>query len=48
MGADMVEKCERCRKTLESPIKLYVHLIEKHGFTEEEARLAAWPKGALL
>ncbi len=43
-----MEKCSVCKKNMGSPLKLYVHLVEKHGKSEEEARLAAWPKGAVL
>ncbi|MCL5253934.1 MAG: hypothetical protein M1351_07610 [Candidatus Thermoplasmatota archaeon] len=41
-------KCDLCKKNFDTPLKLYVHLVEKHGFSENDARLAAWPKGAQL
>lgn len=44
----MAEKCNECGKALESPIRLYAHLVEKHGYSEERARQEAWPKGAAL
>ena|GEM_PF-5330236 len=44
----MAEKCPDCGKSLDSPLRLYAHLVEKHGYEEEDARKAAWPKGALL
>ncbi len=43
-----MDKCSVCKKNFDSPIRLYAHLIEKHGMSEAEARLAAWPKGAVL
>ena len=43
-----MEKCPTCKKNFETPIRLYAHLVEKHGMSAEEARLTAWPKGAVL
>ena len=43
-----MEKCAQCKKSFETPLKLYVHLVEKHQLSEEDARKASWPKGALL
>ncbi len=43
-----MEKCERCKKRFDTPLKLYIHLVEKHEVTDDEARRISWPKGALL